>query len=120
MAQTGRIDDLVSEKAFQQLERVETYLSTLNLSLVESIKKAKQFSDALASAKGLKDIQTNSANASKELEKLARLQAQTAKAQQDLARAIAQREAAELRLAAAQERQANATNKQTEAAKKAS
>lgn len=120
MASNQRIDDLIAQQAFEQVERLTTQLGGLQSQLVAGIKQAKLFSDTLAGAKGLREINTNAANASKELEKLARLQAQTAKAQQDLAKAAAQREAAEIRLVKTQERQAAATERQTQAAQKAS
>jgi hypothetical protein len=119
MAGTGVIEDFVSAKAFQQLEQVETYLSALNITLVESIRNAKAFSDALSGAKGLRDISVSSANASKELEKLNRLQAQTAKAQQDLARSTALNEQAQIRLTAARRREEEQLNRQTATANKA-
>lgn len=91
MAGTGVIEDFVSDKAFQQLEQVETYLSALNITLVEGIKNAKAYSDALAGAKGFKDISTNANSAARELRTLNTVQNETISTQQKITKAEAER-----------------------------
>lgn len=120
MAGKQTIDELISEKAFNEADKLTSKLGVLNTEFIESIKYAKQFSDTLAGAKALKDVNVNSAKAAQELEKLNRLMAQTATAQQNLTAATARAEQAASRLTAQQERQAASTAKTEAAARRAS
>lgn len=79
MASNQRIDDLIAQQAFEQVERLTKDLGTLNAQMVESIKTAKKYSDTLAGAKSLKDINANSAAATKEIANTQRLTTETTK-----------------------------------------
>lgn len=106
MAPKGAINELVSDAAFSQEERLLRDLKALNDEFGVSIRNAKIFSDTLAGAKSLKDININSAKAAQELEKLNKLMAQTAKATDQAATAALRREQAEARAAVSSEKAA--------------
>lgn len=78
MASNQRIDDLIAQQAFEQVERLTTQLKGLQGELVTGVKNAKLLSDTLAGAKGLREINKATSEAAKEIEKLNRLIAQTA------------------------------------------
>lgn len=59
------INELVSESAFQQLDKLEDKLVLNKRALVDSAKAAKQFIDAIGGAKNLKDFSASVENASK-------------------------------------------------------
>lgn len=106
MAQKGVINELVNDKVFTDEERLLAGLKALNDEFNVSIRNAKLFSDSLAGAKSLKQLNTDSAKAAQELEKLKKITIQVS-AETDKAAIIAlRREAATNRAAQADDKAA--------------
>jgi hypothetical protein len=78
MAKTENIADLIQEKAFKDLDRLNTALTISYNKFNDNIGAAIQFNNALGGSKSLKDFDTNSTKAALAMERLNKAQAQTA------------------------------------------
>ena len=79
MAGKQLIDELVAQQAFEQVDRLTKQLGELDAQMLQNLKTAKKYSDSLAGAKSLKDINSNADNANKEIANVQRLTSETDK-----------------------------------------
>lgn len=72
-----RIEELVSEKAFKQVEDLTAKLGALQSEFIDNIDAALKFNNAMSGSKSFKELETNSAAAEKAILGVRKAQAQT-------------------------------------------
>jgi len=130
MANAQKIDELIDQKAFDQLTKLQTELDKTKNGLAEAILAAEKFSSAISSVKGIKDLNAVAESAAKAQTKIAdsaektrlaelKLEAARRKAFDDFEKRMARQQAAENRAAAATEKSILAQVRAAEAARAA-
>lgn len=88
MASNEKIDSIIDEKAFQQLERAVTLLVNTQGELVKATQEAKKFNDAIGNSKSVGDYTKAQEDAAKKTEELAKSQEKLTQKNKDVAAQI--------------------------------